>query len=119
MSVQVWPVSFQVGFIAPDGVSGPGRLEVEPGAIRCVSTFSLGGARSGRTWTHTDRTVNLYIARLVPPWFSVALSLHEGSESFGASTWLPGRRRLADTVASAGFAVAEHRTWLYRGTPHG
>ncbi len=119
MSMQVWPVSFELGFIAPDGMAGPGRLEVEPGAIRCVPTFFLGRERANRTWTHTDRKVRLYVARLVPPWFNVALSLHDGAESFAVSTWLPGRPRLADPVVAAGFAVAEHRTWLYRGTPHG
>lgn len=51
MSAQVWPVSFEVGFIAPDGISGPGRLEVEPGAIRCVPMFFLGRERANRTWT--------------------------------------------------------------------
>jgi hypothetical protein len=106
-----------MAFIAPDGMSGPGEVLVAPGSITCRPTVSL--SRANQAWTHTDREVSLYVARLVPPWFNVALSLHDGGQHFAASTWLPGRRSLANTLTAAGFSVTEHRTWLHRGTPHG
>lgn len=110
-----WPATFEVSFVAPDGVSGPGELEVSPDFIRCIPGFFLGRERVGRGWRHTEREVDLYVARLAPPWPRVALSLHDGPEHFAVSTWRSAGGRLVGSLAAAGYSVTEHRAWLARG----
>ncbi len=91
---------------------GGGKLTIAPGAIVLEPdrlTRSL--IRVSRI-VHTDRQVTLVKARLVPPWFSTSLVLHDRDASGYAATWLGARHRLRASLKDAGFDVQEIRTWF-------
>jgi hypothetical protein len=56
--------------------------------------------------------VMLVKARLVPPWFSTSVALHDDAASGYAMTWLGARHRLRESLTAAGFDVQEVTTWF-------
>jgi hypothetical protein len=61
---------------------------------------------------HIDRPVTLIRARLVPPWFSISLLLHDDEASGWVLVWLFDRDRLLASVKAAGFEVEQITTWF-------
>src|ERR1700722_4168527 len=108
------PHIFKVG-VTTSKASGGGRLQVEQHSVVCelgpvnrkvsgLSTVKQYGAR-----------IDIYVAKLVPPWFNVSVPISDGENLVRASMWLPGLRKLREALSSAGFQVSVHRTWLERG----
>jgi hypothetical protein len=71
----------------------------------------MGGSSKAR------RHVDVYVARLVPPWFNVTVPIRRDGGTLVASMWILSRRRLRRTLYEAGFDVTEHVTWTERGFP--
>jgi hypothetical protein len=59
--------------------------------------------------------VDVYVARLVPPWFNVTVPIRGEGGTLVASMWVLGRRKLRRTLQEAGFEVVDHVTWIDRG----
>ena len=70
---------------------------------------------SAQPVTHQGTRVDIYIARLVPPWFNVTVPIRGDGGTLIASTWVLSRRKLRRTLQAAGFEVTEHVTWFDRG----
>jgi hypothetical protein len=111
LSEKRFPTTFTVG-AGIGAVKGGGKLTVEPGAL----TFEPGWATrrlSGLArLVHTECSVIILKARLVPPWFDTSLLLHDHEAS--AYVVLPrwSRRRLLRSLMAAGFQPSEVSTWL-------
>lgn len=106
--------TFSVGIRAPS-IAGGGHLDVAPGFLGCrlgKFTARVSGIDSVR---HEGTTVDMFTARLVPPWFNVCVRVDDGERAVGASTWILGRRTLTRTLTACGFTVVEHHTWFFRG----
>ena len=113
--VTSWPTAFRVGVITPGLWRGSGQLLVAPGSIVCTPGRLTAGASSAQPVTHAGMQVEIYIARLVPPWFNVTVPIRGDGGTLVASMWILARRNLRRTFHEAGFDVAEHVTWLDRG----
>jgi len=94
---------------------GGGHLHVEQGQLVC-RVGPLGRRVVGLAEIrHAGRDVQVYSARLIPPWFSVAALIHDGTRTVRASVPRPRRRRLVSALTEAGFAVGLESTWFSRG----
>ena len=113
--VTSWPRAFTVGLITPDMWRGGGTLWVAPGSIVCIPRRLTARMSSAQPVTHQRTQVDIYIARLVPPWFNVTVPIRGDGSTLIASTWILGRRGLRRTLQAAGFDVTEHVTWFDRG----
>jgi hypothetical protein len=109
-----FPATFRVG-ASVKFWSGGGRLTIAPGMIILETGRLLRGATSVARVVHTDPTVTLIHARLLPPWFNTHLVLQGEDVSGVASTWFGARRRLRHALRAAGFEPVEVRTWLSMG----
>lgn len=106
---------FTVGVTAPGLWRGGGVLWVARGSIVCTPGRLTARASSARPVTHEGTQVDIYVARLVPPWFNVTVPLRGEGGTLVASTWILARRKLRRTFQEAGFDVTEHVTWFDRG----
>ena len=64
---------------------------------------------------HKGSRVDVYIARLVPPWFDLAIPIRGNGGTLVATVWLLSRRKVRRALREAGFDVVEHVTWIDRG----
>ena len=110
-----WPVLFNVGVTTPGLWRGGGHLVVAPGSLECIPGRLTSGVSASHSVRHQGAHVDVYVARLVPPWFNVTLPVHGAGETLVASMWIVGRRKLRRTLREAGFDVTEHVTWVDRG----
>jgi hypothetical protein len=71
---------FQAGVVLPN-VAGGGHLRVSPGRIE-LTTGPLSKRASGTTSiVHQGTDIDLYRARLMPPWMSRSLVISDGRET--------------------------------------
>ena len=110
-----WPKTFRVGVTTPGLWRGGGHLVIAPGFIAC-SPGPLTGAlsRAGEV-VHDGRHVDLFVVRLLPPWFNVTIPVRGQAGVRVASTWLLAKHNLRRTLRATGFEVTEHVTWVNRG----
>ena len=113
--VTSWPTTFTVGVTTPGLWRGGGQLSVAPGSIVCTPGRLTAGASSAHPVRHEGRQVDVYVARLVPPWFNVTVPIRGEGGTLIASMWILGRRKLRRTLQEAGFEVVDHVTWFDRG----
>jgi len=113
--VSSWPIDCQVGIVTPGLLRGVGRLSVAPGTIVCTPGTMTQGLGSAHPVRHEGNRVDVYVARLVPPWFNVSVPIHGKGATLIASMWLLGRWKLRRALEAAGFDVVEHVTWTDRG----
>jgi hypothetical protein len=92
--------------------NGGGRLTIEKGEIVLEPDRPLRWLSRVQRIVHTDQRVKLVKARLVPPWFSTSVVLHDSEASGYAVTWIGARKRLRASLAAAGFDVQEITTWF-------
>ena len=101
-----------VGLITSDLWRGAGTLWVAPGSIVCTPGRLTARVGPVQPVTHQGTQVDIYIARLVPPWFNVTVPIQGDGGTLFASMWILGRRKLRRTLQAAGFDVTEHVTWF-------
>ncbi len=113
--VTSWPTTFTVGVTTPGLWRGGGQLSIAPGSIVCTPGRLTAGASSAQPVRHDGTQVDVYVARLVPPWFNLTVPIRGDEGTLIASMWILGRRRLRRTLQEAGFEVVDHVTWFDRG----
>lgn len=104
-----------VGITTSNLWRGSGTLYVAPGFLACEPAGlakKLGEARPVR---HEGLVVDLFVARLVPPWFNVTIPIRGVDDVMVASRPLWSRKMLRKLLAEAGFQIVEHVTWTDRG----
>ena len=96
-----WPKTFRVGVTTPGLWRGNGDLVVALGFLAC-SPGPLTGAlgRAGEV-VHDGRHVDLFVARLVPPWFNVTIPVRGQAGVIVASTWILAKHKLRRTLQAA------------------
>ncbi len=94
---------------------GGGELLIAPGVLVATPGKLTASLSSARATTHNSMRVDVFAARLVPPWFNVTIPVHGDAGMLVASMSIFARRRIQQTLQSAGFEVHEHVTWTYRG----
>ena len=113
--VTSWPTAFMVGISLPGFRQGSATLWVAPGSIVCTPGRLTARVGPVQPVTHQGTQVDIYIARLVPPWFNVTVPIRGAGSTLFASMWILGRRKLRRTLQAAGFDVTEHVTWFDSG----
>ena len=113
--VTSWPRSFTAGVVTQSYWHGGGVLSVAPGSIICTPGRALASLSSARPVVHEGTRVEMYIARLAPPWMSVGIPIQGEGAILVATTPILVRGRLRNAFEEAGFEVAEHHTWIYKG----
>jgi len=88
---------------------------ISPGSLVCVPGRLTAGVSQSRPVRHEGRRVDIYVARLIPPWFNVSLPVHGPEGTLVASMWILSRRKLRESLQDAGFDVVEQVTWTDRG----
>jgi hypothetical protein len=68
---------FLVGAVVGGAIQGPGRLTIEPGRLILKPSWPLRRLSGVMQVIHTESPVIVLKARLVPPWFSTSVSLHD------------------------------------------
>lgn len=109
----VWPVSFTVGLATSNHWRGSGQLLVAPGSLVCTPGPITGRVSGVGGIAHTGTQVDLYVSKLVPPWFNISVPVRGSEATVVASTWIFARRNLRDTLRAAGFQVTEHVGWIH------
>lgn len=110
-----WPVIMTVGLTTPNLLRGTGQLTIAPGLLLCTPKPLTGYFGKAHPLRHQGSRTDIYVAKLLPPWFNVTLPIRADGEMLVASTWILGRRTLRKALDEAGFEVVEHKTWLNRG----
>lgn len=110
-----WPVIFRVGLTTPGLWRGSGQLAIAPGSLVCSPGRLTAGVSAAQPVTHEGTRVDVYVARLVPPWFNVTVPIRGEGRMLVASMWILGRRKLRRAIEEAGFEVVDHVTWIDRG----
>ncbi|MFZ0058691.1 MAG: hypothetical protein WAL35_01425, partial [Acidimicrobiales bacterium] len=59
--------------------------------------------------------MEVYVARLVPPWFALTIPIRGEEGTLVATVLLPDRRKVMRALREAGFDIVEHITWIDRG----
>ena len=90
-------------------------MSVAPGSLVCTPGRLTAGVSAAQPVKHEGTQVDVYVARLVPPWFNVTVPIRGENGVLVASMWILGRRKLRRTLQEAGFEVVEHVTWFDRG----
>ena len=110
-----WPATFGVGVTTPGLWRGGGELTIAPGSLVCTPGRLTAGASAAQPVRHEGTRADVFVARLVPPWFNVTVPVRGEAGTLVASMWILGRRKLRQTLQEAGFEVVEHVTWTDRG----
>jgi hypothetical protein len=110
-----WPVTFTVGVTTQQLWRGGGKLSIAPGWLVCTPGRVTAGVSAAQPVKHNGTRVDVFIARLVPPWFNVSIPVRGDAATLVASMWIIGRRKLRRTLQQAGYDVVEHLTWVDRG----
>ena len=113
--VDSWPATFRVGLIGPRSWRGGGQLTIAPGSLLCSPGRLMAGVSKAHQVKHEGSRVNVYVARLVPPWFDLIIPIRGEGETLVATVWLLARRKVRRALREAGFDVVEHNTWIDRG----
>jgi hypothetical protein len=75
----------------------------------------MAGVSKAHQVKHNGSRVDVYVARLVPPWFDLAIPIRGDGGTLVATVWLLARRKVRRALREAGFDVVEHITWIDRG----
>ena len=110
-----WPVTFTVGLTTQQLWRGGGELSVAPDWLVCTPGGVTAHLSVAQPVRHAGTRVDVFIARLVPPWFNVSVPVRGEAGTLVASMWIIGRRKLRRTLQQAGYDVVEHVTWVDRG----
>jgi hypothetical protein len=94
---------------------GGGHLYIAPKALTCRLGSLAKRVSDFEEVSHTGGSVQIYVARLVPPWFNVSVLVDDGTRRIRASVPRPRLRRLVTSLQQASFDVQITRTWLDRG----
>lgn len=113
--VTSWPMTFTVGVTTPGLWRGGGELSVAPGSLVCTPGRLTASASSAQPVKHEEMQVDVFVARLVPPWFNVTVPIRGERGTVVVSMWILARRKLRQALQEAGFDVTEHVTWFDRG----
>jgi hypothetical protein len=89
---------------------GNGLLIVHPGLIIFEAGRILRRLTSVTRIVHTAPEVTLIYSRFAPPWINTFLVVEGPEETIVAGTWCFARRRLRESLRSAGFEIVEVRT---------
>jgi hypothetical protein len=90
-------------------------LHVTPGVLYCVLS-RLNSRFSGFDAIRVEvKEIDIFVAKLIPPWFNVSFNLKDEHHQILASMWLPGPRPLKKALRAADIKPMIHRTWTYRG----
>ena len=111
----IWPVTLQAGVIVPGLWRGNGYLTIEPGRLRCTPGQILSFLGNSSTVVHQGPEVDIFVGRLIPPWFNVSIPIRGTENLLIATRWIVGLRKVVRTLEAAGYSVKEHRTWVDRG----
>jgi len=107
-------IEFTVGAVVSN-VAGGGHLAIGPGRME-LRVGRLSRRVSGTDLIrHHGTDVVLFRARAMPPWMDFSVVVSDGRQT-GLATgpfWL--RKRVAQTLRSAGSRVTEKETWFQRG----
>lgn len=106
---------FSVGVAMRAGLRGGGTLAVSPGRLYCRIgrlSSSLSGIASV---THSGTVIDVYTARLIPPWMNVSCVVMDDDNTILVSLPIISRKRLLTALRANGFEVRTHRTWVFRG----
>jgi hypothetical protein len=101
---------FLVGAMVGGAIQGPGRLTIERERLILKPSRPLRRLSGVMQVIHTESPVIVLKARLVPPWFSTSVSLHDADTY--AHVVVPRWRRssLLDAIREAGFETREIST---------
>lgn len=113
--VSHWPATFKVGLTTPGLWRGSGLLTVAPGSVVCSPANVTKRVSSAEPVVLNGHNIDIFVAKLVPPWFNVTIPIRGTDGLLIASTWIFARGKLRQTFQSAGFEVTEHVTWTDRG----
>ncbi len=72
--VAPWPIIKHVGVTGPDLLRSGGQLIIAPGTLACIQRRPSG---DNITVVHESNSVDVYTARLVPPWFNATVQSEE------------------------------------------
>ena len=105
---------FQVGATFPN-ISAGGRLYIAPGVIEVRPGRLTRRGANVDTVRHSSSEVQVYRARLIPPWMSCAFILSDGERTVRVTipTWM--RRKVLAVLHGAGFQTVEKRTLIDTG----
>jgi hypothetical protein len=109
------PVTFRVGLIGPRLWRGGGQLTIAPGSLLCSPGRLMAGVSKAHQVRYEGSRVEIYVARLVPPWFDLTIPIRGEGGTLVATIWLLARRKVRQALREAGFDVVEHITWIDRG----
>ena len=105
---------FRVGLIGPRWCGG-GQLTVAPGSLLCSPGRLTAGVSKAHQTRYEGCRVEVYVARLVPPWFALTIPIRGEEGTLVATVLLPDRRKVMRALREAGFDIVEHITWIDRG----
>jgi hypothetical protein len=91
---------------------GAGKLYVRQGAVVLEPDVIMRRLSGVARITHTDEHVVMVKVRLMPPWYSTVLKLHDEDNSGEGFVWLWSRNRLRTALEAAGFKLHEETTWF-------
>ena len=113
--VTSWPAKFRVGLIGPRSWRGGGLLTIAPDSLSCSPGRLMARVSKAHQVKHEGSTVDVYVARLVPPWFALTIPIRGEGGTLVATVFLLDRRRVRRALREAGFDVVEHITWIDSG----
>ena len=105
---------FIVGLTA-NYLNGGGRLIVAPGYLEVRSTRLTKRFSGVKSVRHHGSNVDLYTARLVPPWFNCSVIVSDGQRSVLGCFPIWTRKHVAMALQEAGFNVIFRTSLFGRG----
>ncbi len=109
-----FPRRFSVGVMTTT-VSGGGHLEIETNAVTCLlgpANVKLSGYSKV---TQSKGPFTIYVARLMPPWMNVHLTIRDEFHQIRIGTWRLSLGSLRRSLEAAGFEVVVRHTWFRQG----
>jgi hypothetical protein len=92
--VTSWPAKFRVGLIGPRSWRGGGLLTIAPDSLSCSPGRLMASVSKAHQVKHEGSTVDVYVARLVPPWFDLTIPIRGEGGTLVATVWLLARHRV-------------------------
>jgi hypothetical protein len=90
-------------------------LTIAPGSLLCTPGRLMVGVSKAHQVRYEGSRVEVYVARLVPPWIDLTIPIHGEEGTLIATVWLLARGKVMRALREAGFDVVEHITWIDRG----
>lgn len=100
------------------GMGTGGTIAVSRGEI-VVETWRLMRFGAPSRIIHTDPDVVVVTVRLLPPWCSTSMWLHDDQTWLQVRTRFGARKRLVVSLRKSRFRVREATAWLSSGSSHG